>query len=100
LNNEAYEDAIRDLGIGAESLVSLLSEDLYTKNDIPNHMGGKLDRITNIEGGQPAFIAKTITPLWWLRNQVSHPNDYYPTEKEALFALQCFELAAETLIID
>lgn len=96
--NGEYADSVRDLGRASEVLIEYLSEEEYDDEDISENMVGRLNKLDKTEAGVPAFIGKTISPLWWLRNQVSHPNGYEPTEEEALYAMLCFQVAVEKYV--
>ncbi|RDZ65749.1 hypothetical protein C5B90_05200 [Haloferax sp. Atlit-12N] len=96
--DEEYGDSIRDLGRAAEKLIEILAFEIYDEETVSSNMTGRLNKLDKTEEGLPSFIGKTISPLWWLRNEVSHPNDYEIAEEEALYALLCFQMASEKLI--
>ncbi|MBC9985299.1 hypothetical protein E4P24_02795 [Haloferax sp. AS1] len=96
--DEEYGDTIRDLGRAAEKLIEILSVEIYDEEDLSSNMAGRLNKLDKTEEGLPSLIGKTISPLWWLRNQISHANEYEITEEEALYALLCFQMASEKLI--
>jgi hypothetical protein len=93
--DEEFEDSIRDIGRAAETLIKLLSENIYEEENIPSHTGGRLDKLDKTEDGVPAMIGKTISPLWWLRNRVNHPSEYEVTKEDAHYALLCFQTGLE-----
>lgn len=97
-NDCEYEDAIRDVGRAGETLVGLLCSDLYEESDIPDNTGGRLNKLDNTEDGIPSYIGKTISPLWWLRNQVNHPTEHDITKNDAHYVLICFQIAVEKYV--
>jgi len=95
-----YEDSIRDLGRAAESLIEVLCLELYDRDEIPENMAARLNKLDKSESGLPSYIAKSIAPIWWLRNKVAHPNSHHLDEADALYALYSFRIATTTLIED
>lgn len=91
--NEIYEDSVRDLGNAAELFIELLCEEIYDRGDIPDKTGRQLNKLDKTEDGVKSMVGKSISPLWWLRNQVSHSTGYDLTREEAKFALLCFQIA-------
>lgn len=93
-----YGDAIRDIGRAGETIVKMVSLEVADEEDVPNKTGRKLNMLDKSTDGLPSFIGKTISPLWWLRNKVAHPNEYKVSKNEALYALFCFQMAVEKLV--
>lgn len=98
--DEEYTDCIRDIGKAAEAVIDILVSELYDEDEVNDRTGSRLKKVNNTERGIPAFISKTISPLWWLRNKSSHANTYEPTKDDAHFALICFQVALEKLLND
>ena len=96
--NGEYADSIRDIGRVAEILVRVIALGVYDEDELPDNVAGRLNKLDKTTDGLPSFIGKTISPLWWLRNKVTHADPYEATEEDALYALLCFQMAAEKLI--
>lgn len=95
-----YTNAVRDIGTAAEELIKRLCHDLYPEEDIPDGTGGRINQLDKTESGLPAFIGKTVSPLWWLRNKASHTADYEITKGDAHYCLLCFQIATERYVED
>lgn len=95
--NKEYADSVRDLGRVAEILVKLVAQDTHSKENLPDNTAGKINKLDKSTDGIPSFIAKTISPLWWLRNKANHANTYEVTKNDAVYALICFQTAVEKI---
>lgn len=95
-----YADCIRDLGRASEVIIEVVVLQDREESEVPDRVGRRLNMLDKSEEGIPSFIGKIISPVWWLRNQVSHSNPYEPSEEEAYFALVSFQIATEKLIRD
>lgn len=96
--NGEHDHSIRDVGKAAEVLIEKTTSEVYRQDDVPDNIQGRLSKLDKTEDGLPSFVGKAISPLWWLRNEASHHDSYQLSEKDAAYALLCFQMAAEKLI--
>lgn len=96
--NGKHNDSIRHLGQAAEVLIEKTTSDIYEQDDIPDNTQRKLNKLDKTEDGLTSFVGKAISPLWWLRNKASHYDSYQPTQRDAAYALLCFQVATEKLV--
>ena len=96
--NEEYADCVRDIGRASELLIEIMLLESFNEEDLPDNMAGRINMLDKTSDGAPSFNGKTISPIWWLRNNVAHANSYNISEEEALYALSCYQIAVKKLV--
>ena len=96
-----YESCLRKIGIASEALTDMLYSHFFKDEKIPSKWEGKLSRMYHKEDNDLIkFIASLFFPVKWLRNMVSHPTSYKPSEEDAYLALLSFQIALEKYVIN
>lgn len=95
-----HESCLRNLGIASEVLSDMLYRHLYKGEKIPSTWEGKLNRIYKEKTDVSKFIVSLLLSVKWLRNMVSHPTPYKPSEEDTYIALLSFQISLEKYVID
>lgn len=95
-----YESCLRKIGIASESLTDMLYFHLFKEEEIPIKWEGKLNRIYKEKKDVARFIVSLLLSVKWLRNTMSHPTLYKPSEEEVYLALLSFQVVLEKYVID
>jgi len=98
--NRKYESCLRKVGIASESLTDMLYFHLFKEEEIPKKWEGKLNRIYKDKRDVARFIASLLISVKWLRNTMSHPTLYKPSEEEVYLALLSFQIALGKYVVD
>jgi len=95
-----YESCLRKIGIASEALTGMLYSFLFKEEMVPSEWEGKLNRICKEKKDVARFIASILLSVKWLRNAMSHPTDYKPSEAETYLALLSFQIALEKYVVN
>lgn len=95
-----YEPCLRKIGIASEALTDMLYSHLFGEEKIPTKWEGKLNRIRKEKKDVARFITSLLLSVKWLRNTMSHPSFYKPSEEETYLALLSFQIALEKYVVD
>lgn len=93
-----FESCLRKIGIASEALTDMLCSHLFKGEEIRGKWEGKLNRIYKEKKDVSRYIATLLFSVKWLRNTLSHPTLYKPSEGEAYFALLAFQIALEKYV--
>ena len=94
-----FESCLRKIGIASEALTDILYSHLFKEEEIPSKWEGKLNRIYKEKRDVSRYIVTLLFSVKWLRNTLSHPTLYKPSEEEAYLALLAFQIALEKYVI-
>jgi len=96
-----YGSCLLKIGIASEALTDMFYFHLFKNEKIPSTWEGKLNRIYHGERNDLAkFIASLLFLVKWLRNMVTHPTFYKPSEEDSYLALLSFQIGLEKYVKD
>ena len=95
-----FESCLRKIGIASEALTDMLYSHLFRGEEIRGKWEGKLNRIYREKSDVSRYIVTLLFSVKWLRNTLSHPTLYKPTEEETYLALLTFQIALEKYVTE